>query len=63
MLSLVIEYHTEIIVINYTDVKAWTILHIWIDRFCTSIRTVKVEMITLSFSLSTQTKLWELNNV
>ena len=37
VLSLTIKYHTEIIVINYTDVKAWIILHIWINCFCTSI--------------------------
>ena len=28
VLPLAIEYHTEIVAINYTDVEAWTILHI-----------------------------------
>ena len=62
VLPLAIEYHTEIVAINHTDVEAWTIPHIWIDRFCTSIRTVKAGMATLSFPPSTQAKLREPND-
>lgn len=60
VLPLAIEYYTEIVAINHTDVEAWTIPCTWIDRFCTSTRTIKAG--TISFPPSTQAKLREPNN-
>lgn len=61
VLPLAIEYHTEIVAINHTDVEAWTIPHIWVDRFCTSIRTLRAGP-TLSFPPSIQAKFREPND-